>query len=67
MPKHVGEYIYTYDFEDFAKKNLGLNMVKAITPVLSVSYLISVKLSRAMPIGLCHKSQLLDSDCLEHG
>jgi len=32
MPKHVGEYIYVYDFDKFERKHLSVSLIKSVIP-----------------------------------
>lgn len=38
MPKHIGHYIYTYDFKDSSKKNLSIGLVKKVIPDMSANF-----------------------------
>lgn len=38
MPKHIGSYIYTYDFEGFKTRQANIGMVKKIIPEMSLNF-----------------------------
>ena len=38
MKKHVGEYIYIYDFEKFEKKHLSVGLIRSVVPDISLNY-----------------------------
>jgi len=38
MPKHVGTYIYTYDFDGFKSKQANVGMIKKIIPEMSINF-----------------------------